>query len=450
METQQHTETQREFECVDYTTAGKIQAVASSQTQDSLLTFPDIRSGHSGLAKSHYQEAGRLIMSSTSTSGIYGDDRTFEMECHNQIEGWRLLVMALADGHGVHGARVSEHAILGLESALAGDSISTYAHHLMEREHHEAEQFMIRLFHTLDDTCPLEQGGSTLTVAFIFTHAGRIVITTHNVGDSPCLLLNNRTGHVACLATSHTWDCPSERQHNIEVCRAAGRPVNVPIYSRWNTSHGSRIMDHENLFRPIPIFVEDTAVVDTNNRRHVMRALQRHKKPGGIQSLRRMKILVRSEDSWIEESLESEAHGNTGATPLEIDLSTGKIYGGPQMTRSIGDRRYKNPTQAGIPLLHSTPTMTLYELAGEDDLTLLLCSDGCSDVFYLHQIGDLAAHFFHTFGPTASMPDFCHHLLKHALKQGLAGGLTISTGCRVWDDISILARRILVHREARK
>jgi len=398
---------------------------------------------------------GRTVGGS-STRGIFGQDGAFSDIIRDEERDMTVVIGIIADGHGTEGEFASKMSIDGMSGGLLTPSRLRYLTDLLVLGESEAVRKEIcTCFEELDErVCQaVESGGSTLTVCMILHDhiTGRVFAVTSNVGDSPLLLIRTSCGKAGEMATMHSWDSVQERRAHIEACRKSNRSVADVIYARWNTEKRRNVMDIHGQFFPIYMFKGATDEIEEINRDHVvktLRAMGYH--PGGIQSRVRKLQKVRRRGAsppsqWEDTVVEGTGHENYGSTPLEIDGVTGEMVGGPQMTRSMGERRYKCPEHDVVhltPLITATPSVSILEFWSEDhhniegmQFAMVGFSDGPGDALYSSEFGEKTKQYFdmHKEMGDGNAQGLAQHLLTSVHQEG-----SFFFGTPRWDDLSMV------------
>ena len=420
---------------------------------------------------------GRTVgtLGGNSVRGVFGQDAAFSEIYRDEELDMTVLTGIIADGHGQKGEDASRMCIEGLQRSLLTPTRMRLLIDMLVLEESVAVREEIQsCFLSLDEeVCDaVELGGSTLTV-FMVLHdhlSNRIFVVTSNVGDSPLLLIRTSDGKVGEMATPHSWDSTKERRVHMEASRHAGRKIPDVIYSRWNTENRRTIVDVNGLFRPITMFKGITEEIDDINRQHVINTMRvLGKRPGGLQSrVRKLQKVQRRGSSmsaistilptipaispvmftmsttmptipvWEDDVMEGTGHENFGSTPLEINEITGEMTGGPQMTRSIGERRYKRPLHARVPLITSTPSVSILECWGtcSTQFSVVAFSDGPGDALYSSEFGEKTKEYFdmHTRDKKeGNAQGLADHLFKAVQEEG-----SFFFGTPRWDDMSMI------------
>jgi serine/threonine protein phosphatase PrpC len=301
-----------------------------------------------------------------------------------------VRAMGVFDGHGLMGkeaARLAAERFIEdmrrstmqtLGALLAGDVARVKAV--------EQERFRALDAH-LEGELRSPTGGTTASAVQVHAALGKAFLVVSNVGDSPVLLVENRTGRVALLTGRHSWDNPEERQRYLDRCAALGLTPRDVVYGRINCG-GMRLEDPEGGEEPFRMYLPGTATVCARTRDHLNKQVERRFRNsiGGSQSLRRFVWEKRDEASggWeVFRALEEHAHANWGATVLVG--REGKI----QMSRSLGDAQEKQTAY-----IWSDPDVAVHEFGPGEDWTVVACSDGVADLWYFHELGEMAAAFF--------------------------------------------------------
>jgi serine/threonine protein phosphatase PrpC len=301
-----------------------------------------------------------------------------------------VRAMGVFDGHGLMGkeaARLAAERFIDdmrrstmqtLGALLAGDVARVRAV--------EQERFRALDAH-LETALRSPTGGTTCSAVQVHAALGKAFVVVSNVGDSPVLLVENRTGRVALLTGRHSWDNPEERQRYLDRCASLGLTPRDVVYGRINCG-GMQLEDADGGEEPFRMYLPGTATVCTRTRDHLNKQVERRFRNsiGGSQSMRRFVWERRDEvgGGWeVFRALEEHAHGNWGATVLVG--REGKI----QMSRSLGDSQEKQTAY-----IWSEPDVAVHELGPGEDWTLIACSDGVADLWYFHELGEMAAAFF--------------------------------------------------------
>jgi hypothetical protein len=393
--------------------------------------------------------------------GVFGQDAAFSEIYRDEERDMTALVGIIADGHGQKGEDASKMCIEGLQrSLLTPTGMRLLIDMLVLEESVAVREEIQSCFLSLDkEVCDaIELGGSTLTL-FMVLHdhlTNRIFMVTSNVGDSPLLLIRTSDGKVGEMATPHSWDSIKERQVHIKASHQAGRKIPDVIYSRWNTENRRTIVDVHGMFRPVTMFKGATEEIDEINRQHVIKTMRViGKRPGGLQSrVRKLQKVQRRGSSmsssmsssmpsmpsmpvWEDEVMEGTGHENFGSTPLEINEISGEMTGGPQMTRSIGERQYKRPLHDRVPLMIATPSVSILECWGDvsTHFSVVSFSDGPGDALYSSEFGEKTKEYFdmHKCDKEGNAQGLADHLFKTVQEEG-----SFFFGTPRWDDMSMI------------
>jgi serine/threonine protein phosphatase PrpC len=444
-ETRPHPETEKDLDQRRVRHYGEtIEYRSPDQTQR--VRFLERGRAMKGMAKSVARHPSTVSRTVSLITGVFGQDRAVLHETTGVCRGepFEVSMGILADGHG-EGDEAPDDAVRG---ALALLTATGFMADLLG-DILDGEGFVERmetLFDRLDHQTSVRNrySGTTFSVFLVFRRAGRVFVMSANVGDSPLVMLNHASGKTAILHTEHTWDSLEERRRNTEACLLAGRRVPLVVYSSWNCTGGRSLEDRHGGHRPLLMYEGDSDRVDEANKRYVMDITTRLGYTGGTQTARCMKQLrLDASDGWVEEPLPEHGHENFGCkpayttlTPIEEDPWGGaEPTTGCQMTRSLGDHRFKGSAKGPqVPLMTSRPSVALLELCPEKaaTVTLMAMSDGPGDVFYWHQLGDLAKGFKGTaeeqmdlFWNTMMSKATTHRMFRFNPKHA-----------RAWDDLS--------------
>lgn len=439
------------------------------------LTLETISMGMVGRSKNlrHPSTIGRTVgtLGGSCVRGVFGQDAAFSEIYRDEERDMTALVGIIADGHGQRGEDASRMCIEGLQrSLLTPTRMRLLVDMLVLEESVAVREEIQSCFLSLDkEVCDaIELGGSTLTVFMILNDhlSNRIFMVTSNVGDSPLLLIRTSDGKVGEMATPHSWDSTKERRIHIDASRQADRKIPDVIYSRWNTENRQTIVDVHGMFRPITMFKGATDEIDEINRQHVIKTMRViGKRPGGLQSRARKLQKVQRRGSsiltsisssmsssmstsmsssmsssmpiWEDDVLEGTGHENFGSTPLEINEISGETTGGPQMTRSIGERQYKRPLHAHVPLMIAIPSVSILECWGDvsTQFSVVAFSDGPGDALYSSEFGEKTKEYFdmHKHDKEGNAQGLADHLFKSVQEEGY-----FFFGTPRWDDMSMI------------
>ena len=396
---------------------------------------------------------------------LYGEDVLAEAELllPSSVDEARpdrakwVRALGVFDGHGMHGkeaARLAAEKFIDdmrrttmqtLGALLAGD--------VARVKHIEHERYRLLEAH-LEQELRSPTGGTTGTTVQFHTAAGKTFMVVSNVGDSPVLLIDNKTAKVQVLTGRHSWDNPEERQKYLDRCAALGLVPRDVVYGRINCG-GMRLEDVDGLEEPMRMYLPGTAEICVKTREHLCKQVEKRFRNsiGGSQSIRRFVLERQNEASgeWeVFRALEEHAHVNWGATILVNH--EGKI----QMSRSLGDSQEKLTAY-----IWAEPDVAVYEFQPGEDVTVVACSDGVSDLWYFHEMGEMAARFFadgETGGLAAPIEGQVQVLAQLILDQtiergeatpGYGIGPRTTSALRgeslkrpMWDDLSVHCARI--------
>ena len=389
---------------------------------------------------------GRTV-GGTSMTGLFGQDTAFSdvLRVGGGEDGMTAVLGIIADGHGALGEIVSKWCIDFMRKEFLSLARVRNLLDLLVDGNSEAVREEIRsCFLALDEkVCDdIALGGATLTVWMVLqdNRTGRIFVVTSNVGDSPLLLIQTSCGRVGEMTTRHSWDSIQERRVHNKACIEAGVPIPVVIYARWNTEGRRTIRDPQGRFSPLRMYKTDDKIdeIDEANRDHVVKMLRAMgKRPGGVQSrIRKLqRVRRRGSSEWEDDVLEGTGHENFGSTPLEFDETRGIVDGGPQMTRSVGDqryKRYKRPAHDNIPYMTAAPSVSILECWGATHFALVGFSDGPGDALYSSEFGERTQEYFekHKEGNAQGLAD---HLMEAVQREG-----SFFFGTPRWDDLSMV------------
>jgi len=410
-DTRPHPETEKDLdesrvrhygEAVEYRSPGQKQGIR----------FTSRGRAMKGMAKSVSRMASLVsrTVSSPLMTGVFGQDRAVLHETTGvcREEPFEASMGIIADGHG-NGDDAPDEAVQNALTLFTTECMAELLGDILDG--HGFVERMEALFDRLDHQTSVQNihSGATFSVFVVFRRAGRVFVMTANVGDSPVVMLNHGTGKTAVLHTEHTWESLEERRRSNEACRRAGRDIPHVVYSSWNCFGGHKMQDRHGGNRPILMYEGDSDRVSERNKRHVMDKTTRRGGVGGSQTARCMKQLrLDAQEGWVEEALPEHGYENFGskpayfigtppARPTEEDPWGGAVPDtGCQMTRTLGDHYYKKSAKSPrVPLMTSTPSVSLLELSPVKaaTVTLMAMSDGPGDVFYWHQMGDIARGF---------------------------------------------------------
>ena len=358
----------------------------------------------------------------------YGEDSAW-VASHDVGED-KVVTMALFDGHGGEECRCktsrramkmhAERRPTALARRLA--LVKTNDFDSLSREGTEHFQ---AIHDAVDDKS--WSGCTASTVDIFLLSDGSVIVVADNVGDSPILLVCNKTGRVTVLHQAHNWDNPDEYRDHVAHWTAKGQTPYVPCYGTINTTGGIELPNPTNPDKPFPIYKEGTTEVDEKVAEYVWRAIK-EKYPlqplGGSQSMHRIVEEEQLEDGRWVDSRPVYPHENSGATAIDHHI---------QMSRSIGDHYFKT---------RHKPSSIAYKVPRRlNDVSLVVCSDGVGDYSHYFEIGDACRQMVETKpGVTGQeMADaYIRHMLLHPKK-----GFSVKYGAPRWDDLSIVISRIV-------
>ncbi len=330
---------------------------------------------------------------------IYGEDVLAEAElllpasvdadAPGQRPKW-VRAMGVFDGHGLMGKEAARLAAERFIEDMRRSTMQTLGA-LLAGDVGRVRAVEQERFRALDEHLETElrspTGGTTCSTVQVLAARGKAYVVVSNVGDSPVLLVENRTGRVALLTGRHSWDNPEERKRYIDRYAALGVAPRDVVYGRINCG-GMRLEDADGGEEPFRMYLPGTATVCARTRDHLNKQVERRFRNsiGGSQSMRRFVWERRDEGSgaWeVFKALEEHAHGNWGATVLVG--REGKI----QMSRSLGDAQEKQTAY-----VWNEPDVAIHELGPGEDWSVIACSDGAADLWYFHEMAEMAAAFF--------------------------------------------------------
>jgi len=231
------------------------------------------------------------------------------------------------------------------------------------------------------------EGGTTCSHALLVTVDDQSYVITSNMGDSPVVIVDPKTGTVLETHGVHNWDNLEEYQLYDQRCRALGVPTAQAVYNRFNCGNGS-LPGPNGDCKPVPIFRRNTdsqqMEVDPENLAYITSVMAGWGAVGGFQSEARM-VMEDKETGEVKEPLAGFGHTNWGSVVLleEVDRCGVKVLeGGAQCSRSFADWAEQRTAHT----IGDTPTVNV--TAVEKDAVVLVMSDGAADVIgYMHQFG---------------------------------------------------------------
>jgi serine/threonine protein phosphatase PrpC len=362
----------------------------------------------------------------------YGEDAVLATKTPDDV-----IILCMADGHGTqkgpgtHGH--GQNGTIAVQSVHLYRDLTTKKPAMKEEDLFQAEQDKIAL---IEEMTIGHSGGATFSAAVIGVRNSRLFMTTTNLGDSPILLVDNKTGKMIRFSQSHVWENTEEYEHYLAYCRDKEITPMKAIYGTVNVhKEGVRIPHADGSYNPFPIFLDGTAIVNETIRDYFWRAVSRQFKTqplGGCQTEHRYIRQVQNKDgTWSDHSPIPElAHQNWGATSLTEDGE-----GGIQLTRSLGDRIHKKHGVCAI------PSITGYEFPPHlQDVTILVCSDGIGDRQFFHKLGELL-HQKIVHDPSVDGQALSDHIIEYVMKG--AGPDDKAFEHPTWDDLSVAVTRII-------
>ena len=425
-------------------------------------TLSGSRPGQIGCCRASYGKIGRAkdfrgpAVQMRGSVTLYGEDAVTELEPLLPILGDAISMAAeswarafgVFDGHGMNGkeaARLAADKFVNDIGQTTTDTLTALlAGNVARVRAIEMERFQMLDCH-LENELKSPTGGTTCSTVQFITAANKSFMVVSNVGDSPVLLINNRTAQVSLLTGRHSWDNPEERQKYLDRCHSLGLTPRDVVYGRINCG-GMRMEDADGKEEPFRMYLPGTAQVCAKTRDHLCKQVERRFKNsiGGSQSIRRF-VMERqtSNGEWeIARALEEHAHVNWGATILVN--KEGKI----QMSRSLGDTQEKQTAY-----IWAEPDVAIHEFGPDEDYTVVACSDGVSDLWYFHELGELACEYFKQ-RPEGDVPVLTQLILEQTIERGektpgYGIGPKMTSSIRgealkrpMWDDVAIQCARI--------
>jgi len=384
-------------------------------------------------------DGGIAFGEDSATAGL------FEIPCGDKID--HVMVLGLWDGHGASEWRdkcsqnsaktykqLKEQQDFSelLDAVRRGD---TDTRKKMEEDHYKAMDAAV--------SGGQHSGCTSVTANIYLLHDGRRVVDVGNCGDSPCFMIDNKTGRVWVFSQDHNWDNPTEIEAYLQHCKSTGKKAYTPVYNRVNNGG----MEVYNPFgadssAPFPIFEKDSATIDKDHMDYFWRSMMRRSKDqpmGGSQSHRDRLVeeIQLTDGKWVDYQ-PVEPHANWGSTNKD-ELGGGNSL---QPTRGLGDHVHK---PFGF---RCEPSFTVFEVPPElEDITVIVASDGASDWGHYSEFGYAVAEMI-KIKPDMTGQEIADSLLHYMFvtspaKSGM-GFQTWLTGERVprWDDVSLGVTRI--------
>jgi len=462
---------------------------------------------NAGIAKVYRGADSVETVEGAATYHAYGEDMTVKAPIvENTEEKWAWL-LAVFDGHGL----AAQEAVTMASRVLVEKSLAEAPELLKaldDRDGEKIRRLEYRKFMAMEESVITQEhigGGTTCSTVELVRLDKRHFMVVSNVGDSPVVMVNNKDGKVSMLSGQHAWDNKEERAKYINRCNQKGLVPREVCYGRINAG-GMVMEDLEGRVRggkPLHMYHPGTADLDVKTRDHLCNLVQRRYRVsiGGSQSIRRFTIQQRRRRKSIQpDKIESSQRppwflfgtGGGGTTPSPqsainaaaaavgpIEWSAwenvgvipeyGHLNWGPtvlvngegkiQVSRSLGDREEK-----AISYIWAEPDVAIHEFTPEDvDVTIIVCSDGAADLWWFHQMGEIARKYFYPAGQgeeeaSSSNSSSSSGNRSSRTAEGLTKqlyDLTMSKGQRtsgygemkgrpVWDDISIVVARLVL------
>jgi serine/threonine protein phosphatase PrpC len=419
--------------------------LSDSSVSSALPVTPEYKFtiGHDGQSKYRFGFKPDLIPI-TDGGVAYGEDSANFGHIIPEI----MSYMICADGHGSNECnnKVSQKCVLELSKYMTNpDNIEELRRAISMRDMPAITHIGNRIFTNMRDTCAGLDSGSTVTIAILFIERGNRYVLSMNVGDSPCIIIDNKTGRVIKLSQDHNWDNPAEYRKHCDFRKARGSKPETPCYNRFN--NGSlRFNDKDGEEKPFLIYKKDSTDIDEDNRDYVWQEIAEMfpiQPFGGTQSHARYVEQVQDIDDgkWYDYGPALEhAHENWGSTNV-VEKGKNSI----QMTRSIGDEEYE--------LDHNPSTILFQVPPGMTDITTMLGSDGVFDTGFFYEFGDIVKQIVEQ-KPDSTGQDIATYMIDNVLsiyKSGFTTRITNTVTSGVphsviqptWDDISVIACRTI-------
>jgi serine/threonine protein phosphatase PrpC len=257
------------------------------------------------------------------------------------------------------------------------------------------------------------------------------------MGDSPILLVDNTTGAVTKLYTDHNWENIEEYQEYVTHCLAANQKPSQPMYGRWNSPGQPEIPNQEGDYQPIPIYDINNGKVSIHetNLTHITELTCDWGYTGGTQTCRQMVTL----DNYGTKVAPYPGYGhlNWGSSILATADSTEPTDSLCRCTRGWGDwaeQMYANT-------FGSNPSIRLLELPPNQDVSVIIMSDGVGDLWYFHKLGEYIQKLISDNNALTGKEISQMVLLQTIRMANAKPEYTVKNGCPEWDDTSLVVAR---------
>jgi len=324
----------------------------------------------------------------------YGQDRVGVEEIWNESGKVVGKLLWVNDGHGNMGeksaAEVANHLVM--QYSLPGQ-VEKIQQALRNKDSGLVQQLVEGMYkrtavHIAKKLGSGHEGGTTCSHALLIEgSSGQHFVITSNMGDSPVVIVDPKTGQVVETHGEHNWDNLDEYRLYDNHCQAKGVPTSAAVYNRFNCGNGQLPGPRGDL-KPISIFQrnEQTSLmeVDPVNLQYITGVMAGWGSIGGFQSEARM-VMTDKSTGAIKEPAPGYGHTNWGSVVLLEEKNkwgATTLEGGAQCTRSFADW----PEQRVANTIGDTPTVNV--TAVSRDAVVLVMSDGAADVIgYMHQFG---------------------------------------------------------------
>jgi hypothetical protein len=291
-----------------------------------------------------------------SKVGVFGHDTI--------LTNQEKRIMVISDGHGGRGEIASQIAISVIMEEKNGnflETVNTIHPLLLKRE---------------------KYSGCTLTsVRFLKESHGQYLEIT-KIGDSPVIIvmINRKTKEKRVMVDSfhHSWENKTEVDLYNTRCIEKGVTPRHPIFARaqclnsdWKEKNGYPLLFPRNSLEKLnqPFYLENQE--DIQEWLNIVQKKCPYFK-GGCQSVR--KFLTT--DGEVIPGYETL---NWGSTIYRADENIGTT----QLTRTLGDEEYHEKDY-----ISEIPQQGIYRLPNGCDIVVIAGSDGFTDLWWYHQLGD--------------------------------------------------------------
>jgi serine/threonine protein phosphatase PrpC len=349
----------------------------------------------------------------TNMGKLYGQDYVGIIDLDDNTK-----ILHVSDGHGSQGHQIAERSANLLIRYFQSDWIKL-KDYLINNNITEFEKVIKENYMKINNIFINELSGTTSTFVIITIIDNKSFIITINLGDSPSIIINSKTGKVTQTHWNCSWDDEHEYNNIINYCSKQNIKPPKVIAGRFNTKSGKKLNNTFLQDSPFIIYNREPIINEPHIKALILESWNQNK-IGGFQSVRKMtkQMYIHKEQKWVDIlPIEGYEHKNYGATPLINN------EGLCQITRSFGDVLQKK-------YVLQYPNIYIHELSEDDECYVIVMSDGLSDKVYYYQLSEKCLKY--------------HNLSVKEIVENIITEVYESAGGYIRDDVSIALCRIKI------